>query len=135
MVNDSGSEEASPVDRSVIMVAIPKEKRKGSQSHSSNFLDSSLPVSVRDEISIAVRCAMIPFLFSFGSAARTTPTFSMRLRSKNTAFKTSRDAFKEKIRMSLDVAPVLSAAYTRALVMKAVFFLASKYLRRAVCKR
>ncbi|KAJ6178599.1 hypothetical protein N7519_009060 [Penicillium mononematosum] len=42
-----------------VLAALPKEKRKGSQSHSSNFLDSSLPVSVRDEISIAVRCAMI----------------------------------------------------------------------------
>jgi hypothetical protein len=42
-----------------VLAALPKEKRKGSQSHASNFLDSSLPVSVRDEISIAVRCAMI----------------------------------------------------------------------------
>ncbi|KAJ5154317.1 uncharacterized protein N7500_009756 [Penicillium coprophilum] len=42
-----------------VLAALPKEKRKGSQSQSSNFLDSSLPVSVRDEISIAVRCAMI----------------------------------------------------------------------------
>ncbi|KAJ6146113.1 hypothetical protein N7497_008095 [Penicillium chrysogenum] len=42
-----------------VLAALPKEKRKGSQSHTSNFLDSSLPVSVRDEISIAVRCAMI----------------------------------------------------------------------------
>lgn len=36
--------------------------------------------------------------------------------------KNSRDAFKEKIRMALDVAPRLSAAYTRSLVMEAVFF-------------
>ncbi|KAJ5766644.1 uncharacterized protein N7511_004260 [Penicillium nucicola] len=42
-----------------VLAALPNEKRKGSQSHASNFLDSSLPVSVRDEISIAVRCAMI----------------------------------------------------------------------------
>ncbi|OGE54582.1 hypothetical protein PENARI_c006G08448 [Penicillium arizonense] len=42
-----------------VLATLPKEKRKGSQSHASNFLDSSLPVSVRDEISIAVRCAMI----------------------------------------------------------------------------
>ncbi|OQD83264.1 hypothetical protein PENANT_c017G02908 [Penicillium antarcticum] len=42
-----------------VLAALPKEKRKGSQSHASNFLDSSIPVSVRDEISIAVRCAMI----------------------------------------------------------------------------
>ncbi|KAJ5555341.1 hypothetical protein N7535_007777 [Penicillium sp. DV-2018c] len=42
-----------------VLAALPKEKRKESQSQSSNFLDSSLPVSVRDEISIAVRCAMI----------------------------------------------------------------------------
>jgi hypothetical protein len=44
---------------SAVLATLPKEKRKGSQSHASNFLDSSLPVSVRDEISIAVRCAMI----------------------------------------------------------------------------
>ena len=44
---------------SAVLAALPKEKRKGSQSHASNFLDSSLPVSVREEISIAVRCAMI----------------------------------------------------------------------------
>jgi hypothetical protein len=42
-----------------VLATLPKEKRKGSQTHASNFLDSSLPVSVRDEISIAVRCAMI----------------------------------------------------------------------------
>jgi hypothetical protein len=44
---------------SAVLAALPKEKRKGSQSHASNFLDSSIPVSVRDEISLAVRCAMI----------------------------------------------------------------------------
>lgn len=42
-----------------VLTALPKENRKGSQSHASNFLDSSIPVSVRDEISLAVRCAMI----------------------------------------------------------------------------
>ena len=43
----------------LVLAALPKDKRKGEQSQSANFLDSSLPVSVRDEISIAVRCAMI----------------------------------------------------------------------------
>lgn len=40
-----------------VLAALPSEKDK--QKHASNFLDSSIPVSVREEISIAVRCAMI----------------------------------------------------------------------------
>ncbi|KAJ5357827.1 hypothetical protein N7541_004985 [Penicillium brevicompactum] len=51
-----------------VLATLPKEKRKGSQSHASNFLDSSLPVSVRDEISIAVRCAMIAAIVTARSA-------------------------------------------------------------------
>ncbi|KAJ5124460.1 uncharacterized protein N7515_008285 [Penicillium bovifimosum] len=51
-----------------VLAALPKEKRKESQSQSSNFLDSSLPVSVRDEISIAVRCAMIAAIVTARSA-------------------------------------------------------------------
>ncbi|KAJ5579514.1 uncharacterized protein N7459_005499 [Penicillium hispanicum] len=42
-----------------VLAALPKDKRKDEGNHSANFLDSSLPVSVRDEISVAVRCAMI----------------------------------------------------------------------------
>ena len=38
------------------------------------------------------------------------------------ASKSSRDKFKAKIKLALDVAPEPSAAHTRALVMKAVFF-------------
>jgi hypothetical protein len=55
-----------------VLAALPKEKRKGSQSHASNFLDSSLPVSVRDEISIAVRCAMIAAIVTARSNGDTT---------------------------------------------------------------
>ncbi|KAL4920653.1 hypothetical protein BDW62DRAFT_162124 [Aspergillus aurantiobrunneus] len=47
-----------------VLVALPKEKSKSKQNQESNFLDSSLPVSVREEISIAVRCAMIAAIFT-----------------------------------------------------------------------
>nr|AIN46816.1 HLH transcriptional factor [Penicillium digitatum] len=65
----------------VVLAALPKEKRKGSQSHSSNFLDSSLPVSVRDEISIAVRCAMIATIIterSTGDASSLPESFTIQ---------------------------------------------------------
>jgi hypothetical protein len=39
------------------LAALPSKKNK--QTHASNFLDSSVPVSVREEIAIAARCAMI----------------------------------------------------------------------------
>lgn len=45
-----------------VLAALPKDKNK--QSQASNFLDSSLPISVREEISIAVRCAMIAAIFT-----------------------------------------------------------------------
>ncbi|KAJ5425767.1 hypothetical protein N7465_000837 [Penicillium sp. CMV-2018d] len=64
-----------------VLAALPKEKRKGSQSHSSNFLDSSLPVSVRDEISIAVRCAMIAAVVterSTGDASSLPESFTIQ---------------------------------------------------------
>ncbi|CAG8910097.1 unnamed protein product [Penicillium egyptiacum] len=64
-----------------VLAALPKEKRKGSQSHSSNFLDSSLPVSVRDEISIAVRCAMIATIVterSTGDASSLPESFTIQ---------------------------------------------------------
>jgi hypothetical protein len=63
-----------------VLAALPKEKRKESQSQSSNFLDSSLPVSVRDEISIAVRCAMIAAIVtarSTGDASSLPETFTI----------------------------------------------------------
>lgn len=44
---------------SAVLAALPRDKRKGGHSHAANFLDSSLPVSVREEISIPIRCAMI----------------------------------------------------------------------------
>lgn len=42
-----------------VLAALPQDKQKDEHSHAANFLDSSLPISVREEISIAVRCAMI----------------------------------------------------------------------------
>ncbi|KAL4884250.1 hypothetical protein BJY04DRAFT_16511 [Aspergillus karnatakaensis] len=47
-----------------VLAALPKEKSKTKENRASNFLDSSLPVSVREEISIAVRCAMIAAIFT-----------------------------------------------------------------------
>ncbi|KAL4764683.1 basic helix-loop-helix domain-containing protein [Aspergillus foveolatus] len=47
-----------------VLAALPKEKSKSKQNQTFNFLDSSLPVSVREEISIAVRCAMIAAIFT-----------------------------------------------------------------------
>ncbi|THD00354.1 hypothetical protein EYZ11_000247 [Aspergillus tanneri] len=47
-----------------VLAALPKEKGKNKQNRTINFLDSSLPVSVREEISIAVRCAMIAAIFT-----------------------------------------------------------------------
>ncbi|KAL1876147.1 Clr6 histone deacetylase associated PHD protein-2 Cph2 [Paecilomyces lecythidis] len=44
-----------------VLAALPSPKDK--QRHASNFLDTSIPVSVREEISIAVRCAMIAAVF------------------------------------------------------------------------
>jgi hypothetical protein len=40
-----------------VLAALPSKKDK--QAQTSNFLDSSIPVSVREEIVVAVRCAMI----------------------------------------------------------------------------
>ncbi|KAJ5683476.1 hypothetical protein N7462_006641 [Penicillium macrosclerotiorum] len=54
-----------------VLAALPKDKRKGEQDHAANFLDSSLPVSVRDEISIAVRCAMIAAIVTTRSTGET----------------------------------------------------------------
>ncbi|RAH69309.1 basic helix-loop-helix domain-containing protein [Aspergillus aculeatinus CBS 121060] len=56
-----------------VLAALPKDKGKSQQSQVSNFLDSSLPVSVRDEIAISVRCAMIAAIFT----ARTTGDTSL----------------------------------------------------------
>ncbi|RHZ54151.1 basic helix-loop-helix domain-containing protein [Aspergillus thermomutatus] len=56
-----------------VLAALPKEKGKNKQNQASNFLDSSLPISVREEISIAVRCAMIAAIFT----ARATGDISL----------------------------------------------------------
>ncbi|KAL2802716.1 hypothetical protein BJX63DRAFT_100475 [Aspergillus granulosus] len=47
-----------------VLSALPKENSTSKQNQNLNFLDSSLPVSVREEISIAVRCAMIAAIFT-----------------------------------------------------------------------
>lgn len=52
-----------------VLSALPKDK--GEKNHAANFLDSSLPVSVRDEISVAVRCAMIAAIVTSRSAGET----------------------------------------------------------------
>ncbi|KAH8692604.1 putative HLH transcription factor [Talaromyces proteolyticus] len=53
-------------DIQVVLAALPSKKNKNSQA--TNFLDSSIPTSARDEIAIAVRCAMIAAIIK----ARTT---------------------------------------------------------------
>lgn len=57
---------------SAVLAALPKDKGKGEKNHAANFLDSSLPVSVRDEISVAVRCAMIAAIVASRSAGETS---------------------------------------------------------------
>lgn len=47
----------------MVLDALPSEKDKEKHTPAFNFLDSSLPVSVREEISVAVRCAMIAAIF------------------------------------------------------------------------
>ncbi|EAW11757.1 basic helix-loop-helix domain-containing protein [Aspergillus clavatus NRRL 1] len=47
-----------------VLAVLPKEKGKTETNQASNFLDSSLPISIREEISIAVRCAMIAAIFT-----------------------------------------------------------------------
>ena len=56
-----------------VLAALPKDNGNDIHNTSSNFLDSSLPVSVREEISIAVRCAMIAAIFT----SRTTGDTSL----------------------------------------------------------
>ncbi|PWY75101.1 hypothetical protein BO70DRAFT_101321 [Aspergillus heteromorphus CBS 117.55] len=56
-----------------VLAALPKEKGKCKQNQGFNFLDSSLPVSIREEITISVRCAMIAAIFT----ARTTGDTSL----------------------------------------------------------
>lgn len=51
-----------------VLSALPSDKGKDKQCHGSNFLDSSLPISVREEIEIAVRCAMIAAVFTARSS-------------------------------------------------------------------
>lgn len=55
-----------------VLAALPQDKRKGERNHSANFLDSSLPTSVRDEISVAVRCAMIAAIITARSSGDTS---------------------------------------------------------------
>ncbi|KAL3476888.1 hypothetical protein BJX99DRAFT_135374 [Aspergillus californicus] len=47
-----------------VLSALPKDSREIKQNQTFNFLDSSLPMAVREEITIAVRCAMIAAIFT-----------------------------------------------------------------------
>lgn len=47
-----------------VLSALPSDNGKDKQCQASNFLDSSLPISIREEVSIAVRCAMIAAVFT-----------------------------------------------------------------------
>lgn len=62
-----------------VLATLPKDKRKDKHNQTANFLDSSLPVSVRDEISIAVRCAMIATVVTSRSAGDTSLPASFTL--------------------------------------------------------
>lgn len=42
-----------------VLAALPRDEPRDDHNHAANFLDSSLPTSLREEVSIAVRCAMI----------------------------------------------------------------------------
>lgn len=55
-----------------VLSALPSDKIKHKQCQASNFLDSSLPVSAREEIAIAVRCAMIAAVFTARNAGDTS---------------------------------------------------------------
>ncbi|KAB8079386.1 hypothetical protein BDV29DRAFT_53020 [Aspergillus leporis] len=63
-----------------VLAALPKDKVKSKKTQASNFLDSSLPASVRDEINIAVRCAMIAAIFTARTNGDTSlpPSFTMQ---------------------------------------------------------
>ena len=56
-----------------VLASLPSDTGKDKKNHAVNFLDSSLPVSVREEVSIAVRCAMIAAIVS----ARTNDNASL----------------------------------------------------------
>ncbi|QKX56840.1 uncharacterized protein TRUGW13939_03947 [Talaromyces rugulosus] len=65
-------------DINVVLASLPSKKNRNSQA--SNFLDSSIPTSAREEIVIAVRCAMIAATIK----ARTTddPSFPSHLTTR-----------------------------------------------------
>lgn len=65
-------------DINVVLASLPSKKNRNSQA--SNFLDSSIPTSAREEIAIAVRCAMIAATIK----ARTTddPSFPSHLTTR-----------------------------------------------------
>ncbi|PYH88068.1 hypothetical protein BO71DRAFT_150483 [Aspergillus ellipticus CBS 707.79] len=62
-----------------VLAALPKEK-KCKKNNGFNFLDSSLPVSIREEITISVRCAMIAAIFTARTTGDTTlpPNFTIQ---------------------------------------------------------
>lgn len=64
-----------------VLASLPSDSGKNKKNHAVNFLDSSLPVSVREEVSIAVRCAMIAAIFSARANGNTSsslpPSFTI----------------------------------------------------------
>lgn len=63
-----------------VLASLPSDSGKNKKNHVVNFLDSSLPVSVREEVSIAVRCAMIAAIFSARTSGNTSslpPSFTI----------------------------------------------------------
>lgn len=62
-----------------VLASLPSDSGKNKKNHVVNFLDSSLPVSVREEVSIAVRCAMIAAIFSARASGNTSlpPSFTI----------------------------------------------------------
>lgn len=62
-----------------VLASLPSDSGKNKKNHAVNFLDSSLPVSVREEVSIAVRCAMIAAIISARANGNTSlpPSFTI----------------------------------------------------------
>ncbi|KAJ9199094.1 transcriptional regulator family: Helix-loop-helix [Paecilomyces variotii] len=67
-----------------VLAALPSPRDR--QRQASNFLDSSIPVSVREEISIAVRCAMIAAIFKARATDDTALPTSLTLHKAVTWF-------------------------------------------------
>ncbi|KAF9887707.1 hypothetical protein FE257_009660 [Aspergillus nanangensis] len=69
-----------------VLAALPREKGEDKKSQTLNFLDTSLPLSVREEISIAVRCAMIAAIFTARNRGDTSLPASLTMQKAITWF-------------------------------------------------